>query len=156
MIFPNLWKKISWKISDNSNKNLAKSAEKKWILWAIFIWLSLWPVFSSCSPTYAIILAVILPISFLSGLINLFAYAIWLWLMLLLIAILWQKIISKIKWASAPNGIFKKVLWILFLFIWLAIILGYDKIIESKILNSWYFDVTEIEQKILDTIEIKN
>ena len=50
--------------------------------------LSLGPVFSSCSPTYAIILAVILPASFLTGLLNLFAYVLGLSIALLVIALL--------------------------------------------------------------------
>ena len=119
------------------------------------IWLSLWPVFSSCSPTYAVILAIILPISFLTGLLNLFAYVLWLGLILLLIALLGQKFISKVKWMSSSDGNFKKILWILFLVIWFAIISGYDKVIEAKILDSGYFDITIIEQKILDKVEIE-
>ncbi len=133
-----------------------KHAFKKGMFWNIMIWISLWPVFSSCSPTYAIILAVILPVSFFVWLLNLFAYAFWLWLMLLLIAILWQKFIWKMKWASSPNGIFKKILWVLFLLVWIAIITWYDKVIETKILDAWYFDVTSIEQSILDWAWIKH
>lgn len=157
-IFPNLWKNISTKLwfSDKSNQNLWKSAGKKWVMWSVMVWLSLWPVFSSCSPTYAIILAVILPVSFLTGLLNLFAYVLWLWVVLLLIALLGQKFISKAKWASSPNWIFKKVLWILFLIIWLAIITWYDKVVETAVLDSWYFDVTQIEQKILDNANIEH
>lgn len=156
-IFPNLWKNLSVKLwfSDKSNQNLGKSAGKKGIIWSIMVWFSLWPVFSSCSPTYAVILAIILPISFLTGLLNLFAYVLGLWLVLLLIALLGQKFISKMKWASSPDGIFKKVLWILFLVIWLAIISWYDKIIEAKILDSGYFDITSVEQGILDKVNIE-
>jgi cytochrome c biogenesis protein CcdA len=156
-IFPNLWKNLSTKIwlSDKSNQNLGKSTGKKGIIWSVMVWLSLWPVFSSCSPTYAVILAIILPISFLTGLLNLFAYVLWLWLVLLLIALLGQKFISKVKWASSPNWIFKKVLWILFLVIGLAIITWYDKVVETAVLNSWYFDITAIEQQILDKVDIE-
>jgi hypothetical protein len=59
------------------------------------------------------------------------------------------------KWASSPNSIFKKILWIIFLIVWIAIITGYDKIIETAILDSWYFDITEFEQKLLDKVEIE-
>jgi len=157
-IFPNLWKDFSTKIwfSDKSNKKLSSSWQKKWILWSVLIWFSLGPVFSSCSPTYAIILAVILPVSFIVWLLNLFAYVLWLSAILLIIAIFWQKFISKVKWASSPDWVFKKILWIIFLLVWLAIITGYDKKIESKIIDSWYFDITQIEQSILDNAWIEN
>ncbi len=156
-IFPNLWEQFSTKLGfgTKSNQNLSKSSSKKWILWSIMVWMSLWPVFSSCSPTYAIIIAVILPVSFLTGLLNLFAYVLWLWISLLLIVLLWQKFISKAKWAADPSWIFKKILWILFLIIWIAIISWYDKIVETAVLNSWYFDVTQIEQQILDNSGIR-
>ena len=67
-IFPNLWKNISMKLwlSDKSNKKLNESSWKKWIIWTILVWFSLWPVFSSCSPTYSVILAVIIPLLFKS------------------------------------------------------------------------------------------
>ena len=108
-IFPNIWKNLSTKLGfmSKSNHSLGESSQKKWITWSILVGMSLWPVFSSCSPTYAVILAVILPVSFLTWLINLFAYVLWLWFVLLLIALLWQQFIKKMKWASSPNGIFK-------------------------------------------------
>ncbi len=152
-IFPNLWKDITTKFwfSDKSNNNLQESSNKKWLLWSILVWFSLWPVFSSCSPTYAVILAVILPLSFFAWIINLLAYVLWLAIMLLLISLLWQKIVRKMKWVSSSNWIFKKVLWIIFLIVWISIIMGYDKILEAKILESWYFQsLGNIESKILD------
>lgn len=152
-IFPKLWMTISTKLSfwDKSSQNLNTSSKKKGILWTILVWFSLWPVFSSCSPTYAIILAVILPVSFITWLLNLFAYVLWLASVLLLISILWQKFISKMKWASSEKGLFKKILWVLFLLVWIAIISWYDKIIEAKIISSWYFEnVLNIEQSIID------
>lgn len=151
-IFPDLWKGISTKLwfTQKSNENLSKSASKNGFFWSVMVWISLWPVFSSCSPTYAVILAVILPASFFVWVLNLFAYALWLGVMLLAIALLWQKFISKAKWAADPKSAFKKILWVLFLLVWIAIIIWFDKKIETKILDSWYFDVTSIEQKILD------
>lgn len=154
-IFPNLWKNFSTTIGFawKSSENLWKNAQKKWMFWAVMIGMSLGPVFASCSPTYAVILAVILPASLAVWLINLFAYVLWLAVILLLIAKLWQRFISKAKWASNPNGIFKKILWILFLAVWIAIISGYDKVIETAVINSGYFDVTAVESKILEKVE---
>lgn len=156
-IFPNLWKTLSTKawFAWKSNEALWKSAQKKWVFWSIMVWMSLWPVFASCSPTYAVILAVILPASIAVWMINLIAYVLWLAVVLLLIAKLWQRFISKAKWASNPNGIFKKILWILFLVVWIAIIWGYDKDIEAAVINSGYFDVTAVEQQILDKVDIE-
>lgn len=154
-LFPDLWKKFSTKIGFawKSNEWLWKSATKKWVLWSVLIWFSLWPVFSSCSPTYAIILAVILPVSFLFWLINLFAYVLWLAVVLLVIALLWQKFTWKLRWISDPKSKFKKVLWIIFLLVWLAILTWFDKIVESKLIDKWFIWWSFIEQNFLDKIE---
>lgn len=155
-LFPDIWKKISgllwfqWK----SNAQFQKSTQKKWYTGSILVGISLWPVFSSCSPTYAIILAVILPINLTLGLINLFAYIVGLALVLLIIALAWQKFIKKVKWASDPKWWFKKVLGVIFVLVWVAIIWWFDKKIEAKILESGYFDITSVEQIILDKVYV--
>ena len=155
-LFPNLWKAISNKLwfLDKSNKVLWKSNQRSGKLWSIAVWFSLWPVFSSCSPTYALILSVVLPNSFAIWLINLFAYTLWLCIMLALIAILWQKFISKLKWASNPNGVFKKVLWVIFIIVWIAIITWLDKMLETYILDSWFLNTTEFESKLIENIDV--
>jgi len=153
-IFPNVWKKLSWKFSGSANQNLAKSAGKKGIKWSILVWMSLWPVFSSCSPTYGIILWIILPASFAVWMLNLVAYVLGLSVIMLAITLLGQKFIVKLKWASDPNGLFKKILWILFLIIWLAIIFGWDKQFETYILDNGYSGASVLEEQFLEKIEI--
>lgn len=154
-IFPNLWKNISSKIwfDSKSNQILWESWKKSWILWTILVWLSLWPVFSSCSPTYAIILAVIIPISFWFWLLNLFAYVLWLWVILLAIALLWQRFTKKLRWISSPNSVFKKSLWVIFLIIGLSIITWFDKKIEASLIQRWFIWAWFVEQNFLDKIQ---
>lgn len=154
-IFPDLWKNFSTKIwfAWKSNESLWKSSQKKWFLWSILIGFSLWPVFSSCSPTYAIILAVILPLSLGFWLINLFFYVLGLWSILLLISILWQKFTKKLRIISDPKSKFKKILWILFLIIGLFIITWLDKKIESYAIKKWFVWIWNIEQNFLDKVQ---
>jgi hypothetical protein len=73
---------------------------------------------------------------------------------MLAIALLGQKFISKLKWASDPSGTFKKVLWVLFLIVGLAIMLGWDKTFEAYLIEQWYLGASELEQQFLDKIEI--
>lgn len=153
-LFPDLWKKISGKFSSKANENLIKSANKKWIKWSILVGISLGPVFSSCSPTYGLILAQVLPISFFAGVTNLLAYVVGLSLVMLLVVGLGQKFIAKMKWASDPKGLFKKILWVLFVIIWLSIAFGLDKDLETYILDQWYFGAGNLEYKFLDEIEL--
>jgi len=155
-IFPNLWKSVTtkFKLSDNSNKLLAGSQQKKWMMKYVFMGFALWPVFSSCSPTYALILAIILPAGFLFWFLALISYTLGLAIILFAIAVFGQKLIKNLKWASDPNGLFKKILWGVFILVGLAIFTGYDKKIEAAILDAWFLNTTIFEQKVIDELEL--
>jgi len=155
-LFPNLWKSITskFKLSDNSNKLLAESQNKKGMFKYIFMWVSLGPVFSSCSPTYLLILATILPASFWVGFGALISYTLGLAVILLAIAIFGQKLIKNLKWASDPNGLFKKVLGFIFILVGIAIISWFDKKIEAKILDAWFLNTTNFEQSIIEELDL--
>lgn len=157
-LFPNIWKNISTKMrfSDNSNKLLWESAAKSWNMKNILIGFSLGPVFSSCSPTYAVILAIVLPASFVFGFVALIAYIAGLASVLLAIAVFGQRFIKNVKWIADPNGWFKKILWIIFILVGLAIMTGYDKKIEAAILDAGFIDTSSFEQSIVDKIELPN
>lgn len=154
-LFPDLWSKVSTKLGlgRKSEEALQKSSQKKGVWRDVLVGLSLGPVFSSCSPTYFLILATVLPASFATGLVALIAYAAGLSLILLLIALLGQKLIAKIRWAADPKGWFKRGLGILFIVVGVFIISGVDKQIESAILDAGYFDVTKVEELLLDRVE---
>lgn len=147
-LWPELWEKISARGYIRSNKLMTKAYEQKGIGGDILLGMSLGPVFSSCSPTYALIIAAILPASFIQGLTYLIAYAIGLSLVLLLVAFLGQSIIQKLNWLSNPDGWFKKFIGILFIVVGLAIILGLDKQFQTYVLsNGWYDPITKIERR---------
>ena len=151
-LFPNLWSDFSTKLglSTKSDTLLEKSTEKGGLLGAILIGMSLGPVFASCSPTYSLILATVLPVNFLEGMVYIIVYALGLSSVLLLISFLGRSLVNKLKVVANPNSTFKKVLGILFLIVGLAIITGFDKKVETAILDSGYFDITKVEQNILE------
>lgn len=156
-LFPKLWEKIPLvrKLNTGSNKLIGVGYQKKSFWGDVLIGVSLGPVFSTCSPTYFIILATVLPQSFVLGTVYLLAYALGLALILLLIAFLGQKIVSKLGGISDTRGWFKKGLGILFIIIGLAIITGIDKKIETKLLDAGLFDITRVEQSLLKLGEEK-
>lgn len=155
LVFPKLWSSIPGisKLSRNSNKLLGTGYQKKSWWGDVIIGAALGPVFSTCSPTYFIILASVLPASFLLGTTYLIAYVLGLSIVLLGIALLGEKFAHKLNALSDPDRWFKKGLGILFLVLGLMIIGGLDKKLETKILDSGYFDITKIEQKLLEKIE---
>jgi cytochrome c-type biogenesis protein len=153
-IFPGIWEKITvaLKLSSKSDKLLENASNKEGWVGDILIGAALGPVFASCSPTYSLIIATVLPVSFIAGIGYIIVYALGLGSIMLLVALLGRKIVNKLKWASNPNGWFKKILGVLFLIVGISVMTGFDKIIEANIISSEnFFDVTQIEQSILDS-----
>lgn len=134
---PKTWTKISAiiELDERAHKTLEKSQEKSGLTGDILLGASLGPVFSSCSPTYALILATVLPTSWILGITYLIVYTLGLSLVMFLVAFFGQKIIKKLKWAVNPNGVFRKVLGTIFLLVGLSIIFGIDKQIEAWVLD---------------------
>ncbi len=157
LVFPKLWGSLSFisKTSSGANKLVGDGYQKKSVWGDVLIGAALGPVFSTCSPTYFVILATVLPASFLLGTIYLLAYIAGLVLVLGLIAILGQKFTNKLLVAADSHGKFKKVIGLLFVLVGIFIITGLDKKLETKVLDSGYFDITQVEQKLLDSIDMK-
>ena len=152
MVFPALYEKLPWvnKLNQSSNKMLATGYNKKSFWGDVTIGAALGPVFSSCSPTYFLIIATVLPRSLGAGIVYLLAYAIGLSGALLLVAFAGQKLMQKLGVASDPRGWIKRIIGILFVLIGIAIGFGFDKKLETGITNAGYFDVTKVEQKLLE------
>ncbi len=155
-LFPTLWEKIPFmsKMSVGSNQLLASGYQKHNLAGDIIVGAALGPVFSTCSPTYFLVLAAVLPENFLLGITYLIAYSVGLSLALLLIAFIGQRIVDAFGVAANPHGKFKKVLGILFLLVGVAIITGFDKQLQTQILDAGFFDVTKVEQKLLDAVPL--
>lgn len=154
MIFPNLWNTIAFKLKlYKSEELLSENSQKQGLKGAVLLGASLGPVFTTCSPTYTVILAIVLPQNFLLGLTNLLFYTLGLTLVLLIIGYGGQRITSKFRGLSNPNGLFKKILGIILLATGLLIFTGYDKVLEQKILDSGYLGPIEIEQNLLKKVK---
>lgn len=154
-LFPLQWQKISLKLGfgRKSDELLAESANVKSHWGDILIGMALGPVFSSCSPTYFLILATVLPASLLLGTIYLVAYALGLALTLLAIALLGQKFISRAKFAANPNGWFRRVLGILFILVGIFILTGADKKVQTYLVERGYGTVGTIEENLIKKLD---
>jgi cytochrome c biogenesis protein CcdA/thiol-disulfide isomerase/thioredoxin len=149
-IFPSIWEnRLITKLNIKSNILLGKGDQKKSMIGDIIVGAALGPVFSTCSPTYFIVLATVLPINLFLGLIYLITYIIGLGLSLFVISIIGQRIMNKLDVVANPKGWFKKTLGIIFLIVGVAIISGLDKKTQLFLLDAGLFDVTKIEQKLL-------
>lgn len=151
-LFPALWDHFVFAniLNKSSNRLLAQGYTRQNFIGDVIIGAALGPVFSSCSPTYFIVLATVLPVHPAQGVIYLFAYCTGLILSLLAVAVLGQRLLETLGIASDPRGWFKRTIGALFLILGIVIVSGYSTQIESGILShSGVFDVTQIEQRLL-------
>lgn len=115
----------------------------------VLVGIALGPVFASCSPTYAFILASVLPHSFLSGFIYLVAYSLGLVLTLLVISLAGRRYISRFSWAIDTHSLFRRIIGVAFVLIGLVIITGHEVSVETWVANHLPFDETKIERVLL-------
>lgn len=149
LLFPALWETFMLKtgLAVGTNKLLGASQRTSGIRKDIFLGAALGPVFNSCSPTYALIVATILPASFITGVSYLVAYALGMGSGLLLVAFFGRALVTKVKWLANPRGAFQKSLGVIFILVGMAIIFGVDKQIQTFVLEQgWYDPIMKIEQ----------
>lgn len=151
LLFPVLWEKIMIVSGLHlaSNRWLGASNSKKGLAGDILTGAALGPVFSSCSPTYALIVAAVLPASFSKGLLYLAAYALGLAAVLLLVALAGQSAVKKLGWLSNPNGWFRRSIGVLFIIVGVAVVFGLDRKFQAFVLESgWYDPIMKLEQRL--------
>ena len=133
LLFPSYRDKISLFLFANKPSTLTKNAWKHtWVWWDILLGISLGPLFSTCSPTYALLFSVVLPSSFLFGLICMIAYVLGFGIILYVFVIGWKKIIRKFAPLANSHGVFKKTLGIILILVGVLIFTGKISNIESS------------------------
>lgn len=149
--FPGIWDRFSsaLKLSNRSGQALAKSRQRQGLSGDILLGAALGPAFNSCSPTYALIVATVLPASFTEGFLYLLAYAVGLAGALLVIAYAGQGIVRKLGWLADPRGRFRRGVGVLFIAVGAAIFFGVDRDVQTYILEQgWYDPIAEFEQRL--------
>jgi len=151
-LFPQLWERImlAGGLQLKTNAWLGRSQQEKGVRRDVLLGAALGPVFNSCSPTYALIVAAVLPVSFATGFIYLLAYALGIAAILLLISVFGRSLTEKLGWFANPESSFKKVIGVLFIIVGLFVMFGLDKSIQTFVLeNGWYDPVKGIEEFFL-------
>ncbi len=151
-LFPEFWErlviKLNWQAKSQRFLGKGERNKSKYI-GPVLTGVALGPVFASCSPTYAFILASVLPSSFAAGLFFLFAYTLGLVITLLIVAIMGRKFIYKFDWAVDTHSIFRRSLGVVFILIGIAVMSGYQTKSEVWVGNHLPFDETKIERVLL-------
>jgi len=148
LLLPGLWERLSTRLGlgDRSNRALDSSVHRQSIGGDILTGAALGPVFSSCSPTYALIVATVLPVSFAEGTLYVTLYAIGLVIPLLLISLAGRGAARKLGWLADPRGWFRRTMGVLFIIVGIVVIVGADKALQELILDlGWYDPIAGLE-----------
>ena len=151
LLFPSVYEKIivALNLQAKSQQLLGKGSSKGPIGGAIITGAALGPVFSSCSPVYAYILATVLPVNFNVAMVYMVSYVAGLSLMLLLVGFLGQKLVRKLKWASNPRGLFTRIIAIMFILVGILIISGFDKKFQTFVAEYTPFDFDSLSAELI-------
>lgn len=106
----------------------------------VLLGASLGPVFSACSPTYAVIVAVILPATPAEGMLYLIAYVAGLAAMMFVVVAGGRRAVTAFGWGIDPHGWFRRGLGVLFILFGAAIATGLDKELLSFVVENGWFD----------------
>ncbi|MBM3272067.1 redoxin domain-containing protein [Candidatus Kaiserbacteria bacterium] len=152
LLFPGLWERVPGlaQFSAGSNKLVGKGYQAQSAWGDVLVGAALGPVFSTCSPTYFVILASVLPVSFLLGTTYLLAYVFGLAIVLLGIARVGQRLADRLTGVADSRSYLKRGAGVLFLVLGVLIATGYEKKIETAILDGGYFDITKLETRLLE------
>ncbi|UYN82804.1 MAG: sulfite exporter TauE/SafE family protein [Microcella sp.] len=148
LLFPAIWESLSTRLGlgARSNRALDASVQRQSVGGDILTGAALGPVFSSCSPTYALIVATVLPVSFAEGLLYVTLYAIGLAIPLLLVALAGRSAARRLGWLADPRGWFRRTMGVVFVIVGIAVIVGGDKALQTLILDlGWYDPIADLE-----------
>jgi len=152
LLYPEEINQITRKLSfsTKSERLLNTKSKEQSIVSAILSGAALGPIFTGCSPTYLLIISVLLPAEPLLGIIYLASFCSGLAFILLLVVFGGRSLLQKLKWAINPNGRFRKYLGVVLLLIGTLIFLGIYKEIEASLLNTSFARMlVELENNLL-------
>ncbi|MGV8896283.1 MAG: DUF3179 domain-containing (seleno)protein [Rhodoglobus sp.] len=155
LAFPAVWERISvgTGLQRATGELVDSSSQRSGTARSVLLGLSLGPIFTSCSPTYGLILAAVLPTSFTVGFINLLGYTVGLSAVMLLIALGGQSVTRRMKWAVNPQGVFRRSLGAVLIVVGLLTATGVVKDVEAWLVERGILGAVLLEQGILDQVD---
>ncbi len=149
-VFPNLWVSVPGinALNRSSNRLLSEGYKRGGTTGDLIMGVSLGPVFASCSPTYFLILATVLPAQPLLGFAYLVSYAVGLSLTLLVIAIVGERLTQRLGVSLSPDGFFFKSFGVILIVVGVLIATGAMKKVETWFVERG-LDATFIELRLL-------
>lgn len=147
LLFPHIRNQISQKLKLNQ---IGGGKRHTWRLGDIILGISLGPIFTSCTPTYLLIVGLILPQDFNTGILALLCYLLGFGAVLLLIAFFGRSLTNKLGKFAAEDGMFKKILGGICILLAFGIGTWVSKQIESSLVEKGFSGISQFEQSLLN------
>ena len=114
---------------------------------------ALGPVFTSCSPTYSLLLFTVLPASFLTGVFYIIVYVVGMCLVLGLIALFGQVIVQRFRRVTSGGKRLKKIVGAILIIVGLSIVMGWDKEAKKWVIDQEYYGQTQFEDNLVNALK---
>jgi cytochrome c biogenesis protein CcdA/thiol-disulfide isomerase/thioredoxin len=151
-LFPNIYAVVIGRlgIESRAQQLLSKgNRNRNELVGPILTGAALGPVFSSCSPVYAYILATILPAHFATAMAYIISYVVGLALILLAIGYYGQRVTARLRFASNPSGYFQRGLAALFIVVGILIITGSGTRFQVWMASHTPLDIDSLSAKLI-------
>ncbi len=141
-LFPSIWERVAvaLRLQRVGQTASSKALQQSGTWGDALLGASLGPIFSACSPTYGLIVAVILPKDPAEGLVYLASFVAGLAIMLYLVLVGGSTVVRKLGWGINPHGWFKRIVGILFIVVGISILTGFDKDVLGYLVERGWFD----------------
>lgn len=152
MLFPGLWARLATALRLNSGSHSlldrARGSGRGETVTALVTGAALGPVFSSCSPTYAWVIATVLPAEPATGMVYLAMYCIGMASMLLAISLAGRSLVQRLGWAANPRGWFQRAIAVLFIVVGLLVATGIDRKVQTWAVDT-FPGISVLERELL-------
>lgn len=141
-LVPQLWDRVSARLrfAEVGDRGARFGIGRQSRAGDLILGASLGPAFSACSPTYALIVAVILPVTPAEGAGYLIAYLVGLAAMMAVIVVGGRRAVTALGWGVDPHGWFRRLLGVFFIMFGVAIATGLDKQLLGWVVENGWFD----------------
>ncbi len=150
ILLPRLWDQIIgllW-VQQSISSFLDRFTHSPW--YEVVLGLLLGPLFNSCSPTYLLLIATILPTDFWNGIVATLVYLLWVCMTLGLLFAWGQFIFRRVRLSAWVLQHTKKIFAIGMLLLGIALRFGADKWLSTEIISAWWgIDTTTWEAQLL-------
>jgi cytochrome c biogenesis protein CcdA/thiol-disulfide isomerase/thioredoxin len=153
MLRPTWWDRVAARsgLVEAAHTGLVRARRGKGYLRWVLTGAALGPVFSSCSPVYAFVLASVLPVDVGTGVALVVGYGVGLTFALLLVSVAGRALITRLGWAVNPAGWFRRTVAVALVLTGVIVVAGWQRRLEDGAGRVLPTALSALENRVLDS-----